>query len=400
MKRLCMIVHSYFPEDPRVRRETEAAVRGGFEVDVICLRNTSEKKFETSSGAKVYRLPIKRHRASGRLTYLFEYLAFFALAFLKVTALHAKRRYSIIQAHNIPDAIVFVGYIPKLLGAKVALDLHELMPELFAAKYELAPESRSLKLVRAMEKYSVRFADHLIVANFGFAERLIGRGVPGGKITVIVNSPNMSFFGSAKSRAISEKTTLKKNRTCTLVFHGTIADRYGLDVAIKAVHLLRRRIPDIQLNIYGRGEALDSLKTLASSLNVARQVCFHDYMEMSELSKVISRADMGIVPLQNNDHTELAFPTKLFDYVALKIPSVVARTPAIAEVFSSKAVAYFTPGDHNELAKRISDLYFDDQSAAMLAKIAYQEFQPHRWEIIEKNYINLLSQFTSRELLS
>jgi len=53
--RVAMIVFSYYPADPRPRREAEALVGKGISVDMICLRNIHETKEEVVNGVEVYR---------------------------------------------------------------------------------------------------------------------------------------------------------------------------------------------------------------------------------------------------------------------------------------------------------------------------------------------------------
>ena len=76
-KRVGMLVHSYYPIDARVRREAEALVGVGYDVEVICLRRTGlngeggEPPTEIVNGVRVHRLPLERKRAS-QLRYFFE----------------------------------------------------------------------------------------------------------------------------------------------------------------------------------------------------------------------------------------------------------------------------------------------------------------------------------------
>jgi hypothetical protein len=41
---ICMIVHAYYEEDPRVRREAESLVAAGWEVDVIGLQHPGDPR--------------------------------------------------------------------------------------------------------------------------------------------------------------------------------------------------------------------------------------------------------------------------------------------------------------------------------------------------------------------
>ena len=81
MSRICIIRHYYYPEDPRSRREAEALVEAGHEVDLLALRQAGEPAREVINGVNVRRLPVGHYRGS-LLLYAYEYSAFFVLAFL------------------------------------------------------------------------------------------------------------------------------------------------------------------------------------------------------------------------------------------------------------------------------------------------------------------------------
>ena len=51
-----------------------------------------------------------------------------------MTRLHLKHAYDVIHVHNMPDFLVFSALFPKLLGAKVILEVQDVSPELMAAK--------------------------------------------------------------------------------------------------------------------------------------------------------------------------------------------------------------------------------------------------------------------------
>ena len=63
-----MLVHGFYPRDPRVRREAEALVEVGYAVRVVCLRapkqlgKQQEPRDEKVNGVHIYRLPLTRKR--------------------------------------------------------------------------------------------------------------------------------------------------------------------------------------------------------------------------------------------------------------------------------------------------------------------------------------------------
>ena len=162
MTRIAMVSFSCYPNDPRVRREAEALAEIGMSVEVICINRNGQSKEEKINNVKVYRIDIKRKRGT-KFRYLFEYGYFMFLAFFKLSWLHLWRRYKIIHIHNLPDIMVICGLIPKLTGAKIILDMHEIMPEFFMRKYKREENDTSVKLIKNFEKISTKIADHILV---------------------------------------------------------------------------------------------------------------------------------------------------------------------------------------------------------------------------------------------
>src|SRR5207249_1664702 len=128
-KRVCEISGSYFMRDPRVRREAQALADAGWQVDVICLRAPneparSEQPRTTKGGAiRIHRVPLQ-HKRGSKLRYVLEYGTFFALASALLSLKHMRRRYDLVHIHNMPDALVFAAWLPKLTGTPIVLDMH------------------------------------------------------------------------------------------------------------------------------------------------------------------------------------------------------------------------------------------------------------------------------------
>src|SRR5574338_30384 len=185
----CMIVHACYPHDEtRVEREAQALIQHGIEVDAICLQQSpQEARYEVAAGVHVHRLPVRRNKKRGLFGQLLEYLAFFALAFFKAAGLQASRQYAVVETHNLPDFLVFAALWPKLMGAQVIHNIHDVMPEFYATRFQTGMQSWPVRLVRWQERISCKFADHIITVTELWRQTLIERGVPPDKISVVMN---------------------------------------------------------------------------------------------------------------------------------------------------------------------------------------------------------------------
>ena len=176
-RRVAIIRHTYYPQDQHVRKDAEALSGEGWAVDVICLRAKGQKSQETVNGVTVHRVPL-RYRRGSTLRYMFEYSAFFVLAFFRMTWLSFRKRYSVVEIDSPPDFAVFAALVPRLRGARVILYVFDHMPEVFAEKYKLDSGRLIVRLLSRLEGASGRWADHVVAVNTLCQRLLEDRGVP------------------------------------------------------------------------------------------------------------------------------------------------------------------------------------------------------------------------------
>src|SRR5262249_20052292 len=129
-----------------------------------------------------------------KFTYLVRLLAFFVRSFWFLTRHQFRQRYDLIHVHSVPDFEVFAALIPKLMGAKVILDIHDLLPEFYASKFKSAKSSAMFATLVAMERSSAWFSDHVIAANHIWEKRLGERSVKPAKCTTMLNFPDTDIF--------------------------------------------------------------------------------------------------------------------------------------------------------------------------------------------------------------
>lgn len=375
-----MVVYSYYPiGETRVQRESEALVEAGFEVDVICPRRAGERACETYRGVTVRRLPMQI-RKSNLLDQLLGYTIFLIGSGVVLTYRHLRRRYDSVQAHNLPDFLVFCAVVPKLMGVPVILDIHDLMPEFFAGRFEERHKWLG-RMVRWQERVSCRFADLVITVSDHWRETLLERGVGVEKLLVVMNLADERIF------RIPDPLPPRREGF-GLIYHGTVHYRSGLDLAVSAVALLKHEIPGLRLTILGKGDQMAYLRSLTEELGVGHLVELRDELVPAEfLPEIIASADLGIVPYRDDVFTDGLVPTKLMEYAVMGLPCVASATTAIETYFQGTMVAFFTPGDAQSLADTILELYRNPDSRDELAKRAEVFTDRYNWQQIGAAYV-------------
>ena len=207
-KRVGLVVMSPYPIDPRPYRAANALVRQGMKVDYICLADGKAPMRETSNGVNVFRIPIVRSRG-GKAAYAYEYARFILASAALLAARSLGSRYDLIYVNNMPDILIASALLPKIFGAKVIHDLHDPMPELMETIFAMDPSSKSVKLIKRLERWSLARADRVFTPNLACRRLLAERGCAPEKIGVVMNSPDESIFHfcPARSRPVLIRNT-------------------------------------------------------------------------------------------------------------------------------------------------------------------------------------------------
>ena len=128
------------------------------------------------------------------MSHFLELSTFFFLCIVWVTKLFFRKNYDLIHVHNVPDSQVFAAFIPKLFGAKIILDIHDIVPEFYAQKFNVEEDHMLVRILKWIEKISTAYADHVIVANDIWRDTLTRRSVNAEKVTMVLNAPDDLYF--------------------------------------------------------------------------------------------------------------------------------------------------------------------------------------------------------------
>jgi glycosyltransferase involved in cell wall biosynthesis len=401
---VCIIRFSSYPKESHVRRDARSLLAAGYEVDIIASRDEGQLAQEDVEGVRVYRLPVS-HRRGSTVGYLLRYVAFAFLCFFAAAYLQIKRRYKIVEVDTMPDFLVFSTFVPKLLGAKIILYLFEAMPELFMAKQGTGDDSFVVKVLTVIERWAVRYADHVITVNEVHRSLVAGRCPVDGKISVVLNVPDEELLPASVHKLFGVGDPSGANDSvCSggfvLVHHGTIEERYGVQTAVRALAAIRLSgLDDVRLLIIGAGDYLAKVRGLIGELNLQDQVEFVGWVDYARLIELLAGGDIGLVPFIRDGYTDLMLPNKLFEYVALGIPVVAARTRAVHEYYNEDCAAYFEPGNEADCAKAIVELYNDAGKRKMLTENARSVYQTsHRWNVIKEKYTGIYRRLLGTDL--
>src|SRR5262245_42994091 len=293
---VCMLLQNHYDTDIRVRRKAEALVAAGYSVDVLALRGARSPAHYTLNGVHVRTVGLAKKRGS-IVRYAFEYAAFFGWAIAQLSLRMWRRRYVVVEVNTLPDFLVFAAAPARWMrGARIVLDMHEITPEFYMSKYAIRRESRLIRLLAAVERWSFDFADHVVTVNEPIRQLLTSRGLPPGKSSVVMNAVDEALF-RAEPAASPEAPSPDR---FVMMYHGTLTSVYGLPLAVEALALARREVPGAELWILGAGPERQELERLAQARGVDAAVRFVPPVPPSQVAAWVSRCDAGVLPMRRD----------------------------------------------------------------------------------------------------
>ncbi len=387
---MLMIVHSYYDEDPRVRREAEAVVASGRPVLVLGLRRPGEAADGELNGVRIRRLDVQRHQGASLWTYLAEYGAFLVRAAWAAARAHRRERFALAQVASLPDYLVFATVPLRLVGVPVVLDLHEAMPEFFRSRFPKASNPIAHRLLLLQERLSIAFSSATLTVNEAMRDRLIALGVSADKVSVIINSPSLKRFDPTAH----PRRAFRVDGPLRLVYAGGLTPTYEVDVAVRAVASLVQDRPDldVRFDIYGRGDSGPSLQALATELGINERVAFHGRIPLDDVPAAIAAADIGIAPTRRDEFTDLSLSTKVYEYAAMGKPVVATRLPLVERTFPVGSVSTYAPGDPAAMATEIAILADDPSAREAAVRRTDEIVAAAAWERESVRYLALLER--------
>lgn len=350
------VTQSAFPDDPRPRREAVVAAQIGARVAVVALREGRDDRPVSRYGQiLVVRLPGSKRRGS-LIRYVSEYSSFL----LRARALFRRdprfRGARVVHVHSLPDFLIAAATPARRRGARLILDLHEIFPEFARAKFAGLAGRIIAQAALWAESWSRRQATVVLTVNRAVEKLLRSRPSRDEERLVVIH--NLPDFGELGPPAAPREA---RNTTVRLVYHGTLTNLYGLDLALTAVHQARSAGVDARFDIYGSGpdQAMLAREIDRLQLGDAARLC--GVIPHEELRARLTEYDAGLLATRLNTMTQYSLSTKLLEYVHLAIPVIAPRIPTYCDYFPENLFWYYAPNDPSDAARAIKD--FDASSA-------------------------------------
>jgi len=377
-KNIAMIAYTTLSTDSRVIREALAAVEGGYNVDIYTLNETNKIDLK---GVNTYYTKNNQYKGNNKVKFLLSYIQFFCFCLYHLSFM---KRYEIIHVNNMPNFLVFCCIFSKLLGSKVILDVHDLLPEVYAQKFDIPLHNPFIQCLYLEERLSGNFADVVISTNRLHSKRFKENKIQKTNFPKILNAADENVFKPIKNHNF-------KSEEIVIIYPTTIARHLGIDLIICAIEILKHRKCKIKLKIFGNGEYRENAINLVNKKNLNDYITFSDgFVSLSCLAHEYDKAHIGIFPAPKGYSNNIAMPNKIHEYFIKGLCVIASDTRIIREYFSD-CILLFKSGDPKNLAEKIEMLIQDRKLMREYANKGYEYYLKNPWSKYKKRYINLLN---------
>ncbi|MCC8936475.1 glycosyltransferase family 4 protein [Bradyrhizobium sp. Arg68] len=276
-----------------------------------------------------------------------------------------------------------VAAAARLKGAKSALILHDLFPDVLVMAGLLKPSSLAARALRAINALMFRALNAIIVIGRD-AEKLLLRygGMTQDKIRFI---PNWTTLAPGY-RPVSPDNPFRKAIAARFVvgLSGNLGFTHDPDIVFEAARLLQGE-RDIHFLLSGWGIGFDRLKEMQAAAQLGN-VTLVERVADDELAALLSSADVWLIPYRKNV-AGVSVPSRFYNLLAIGRPVMLvseAEAEAALTVKENQLGWVVTPSRPDQLADAIrlaaGSLASEAQSAAMAerAVAAARTFSPER----------------------
>lgn len=243
--------------------------------------------------------------------------------------------------------------------------------------YKLAiPANQYLisQLRGSLFKKTMNNADKVIVTHDD-AKSIYSKYIDTQKIEIIPFGVNLSRF---------EYTVPQKN--FKIVSIGSLRERKGYDVLLKAFKQIKDRYEDSTLHIFGKGPKKPSLTSLAEELSITSSVWFHGYVHQKKLCRHLSEARAFVHPSRSE-----SFSLVRLEAMASGSPVVITNTSGAEEMVDDGKEGFVVPIESSkDIYHAVNKIFSDFSLTKQISKNARQKVEhKYRWEKIASEYMRV-----------
>ncbi len=377
--KILMVLEGDFFQDNRVVKEVKSLTEAGHTVDIVCADLHQKKTFEDHQNYRVFRLSISKlmYKMSAAALVLPFYFAFWKKSIRKICK---SNTYHVIHVHDLPLAKVGY-YFKRKLGIKLVCDQHEYYSNwiVHTAHYNkgIGKIVNALSKWKTYERKYLSYADLVITIEEPLKETYINEvGLKAKKVITVPNTPEKDLFYPENSDAKIQQTYKDQ---FVLFYAGGIDRLRGLEIPLKAIALIKDRIPNIKLIIAGKQAKDFDIEQIAHKLGILNFVDYLKWIPHNKLPHYLNIAKIGFfTPPGNRDEIHKTIATKIYQYLLMGVPLIVSNVTLMRNFVINNNIGYVVENE-NQFAEACIEIQQNIKKQDDFRKNCLQVSQHYEW---------------------
>ncbi|MDP4200493.1 MAG: glycosyltransferase [Bacteroidota bacterium] len=238
-----------------------------------------------------------------------------------------------------------------------------------------------------LTRFAFRAVDAYIVQSDS-VERELLQVVPNAKYVKVLH-PVFENFGQRVDRTGARAALGIPKDAPTILFFGYIRKYKGLDILLRAMPLILKKLPELRLVIAGEfyGDEAEYRK-LIEELQIPSNnlVLATDYIANDEVAKYFSASNAVVLPYRDATQSGIVLIAYNFD-----TPAIVTDVGGLAEVVPDGVSGLIVPKATPEaVAKRVLEFFAQDLEAKLMAGVAEQK-KKYSWDAFAEGIESLVN---------
>jgi glycogen synthase len=303
----------------------------------------------------------------------------------------------IIQAHSpCLNALAAFG-----AGKPVVYELRSSWEDAAVSSGVTTEGSLRYRLSRWLETRALHKADEITTICEGLRDDVMGRGVPGERITVIPNSVDAEGFAARAPSATDMRARFGLQDKCVLAFIGSFFAWEGLVLLIEALPLVLEKRPDVRLLLVGGGPDEEAIRQAVARCGVAGQVIFAGQVPHKEVGALYDVVDVLAYPRLPMRLTNMVTPLKPLEAMAMQKVFVASDVGGHRELVEDGVTGVlFRAGDRHALADAIVCVAADDDLRRRLVMNGLRFVREERtWTQAVQGYTSVYARLIGSDAL-
>ena len=328
--RILIVTQHFPPEKGAVRRLFEFAryfVRMGHDVSVMTaipnypdgiVPKAYRRKFfhfEVLDGVKVFRswvLPASnsqpKKRMVGFITFLLTTI---------INSFRVKGEFDMVLASTPPVTSPVIGWIlSKLKRTKFIIEVRDLQPE-SSEDFGNLNQGLFTRIIRTVMHSLYSRADKIVPVTDGIAQFMFKIGIPRESVATVKSGVSSEFI-SSETNGIRSRFGWEDK--FLVLYSGTLGWVRPLEVVVEAARKLADQ-PNIHFVFLGDGQKRDALENMVRDYGL-KNVSFIGLQPLETIPYFLKSSDVLVESLKEVTVARMAFPSKMFEYMAAGRPII------------------------------------------------------------------------------